>query len=42
MAELYATLIINDRRTFASVPKSQKERVRQILIDSGNEHLIVE
>lgn len=42
MAELYATLIINGKRTFASVPTTQKEAVRKILINSGNEHLITQ
>lgn len=42
MAMLYATLIINGKKTFLEVPKSQREKVKQILIDSGNEHLVVE
>lgn len=42
MAELYATLIINGKREFSSVPKTQKEKVKQILIDAGCEDLIQE
>ena len=42
MAELYATLIINGKKTYAHVPTSLKQQVRQILIDTGNEHLIIE
>lgn len=39
MAELYATLIINGKRTFESIPKTQQAKVREILIASGNEEL---
>lgn len=39
MAELYATLIVAGKRTYSSVPKSQQAKVKQILIDSGNEEL---
>lgn len=42
MAELYATLIINGKRTFESVPNTQKEKVKQILIDAGCEELLQE
>lgn len=42
MAAVYATLIIKGRRTFASIPETLKEQVRQILIDLECEHLIIE
>jgi len=40
MAELYATLIIGGKRTFESIPATQKTKVREILIASGNEELV--
>lgn len=40
MAELYASLIIASKRTFASVPKTQQVKVREILTATGNEDLI--
>jgi len=42
VAIVYATLIVKGRKTFAQVPASLKEEVRQILIDLDCEHLIVE
>ena len=42
MAMLWAQQIILGKKTFAQVPKLLKEQVREILIDSGCEHLIVE
>jgi hypothetical protein len=42
MAVVYATLIINGLKTFAQVPATLKEQVRQILIDLDCEHLIIE
>ena len=33
VAVVYATLIIKGRKTFADVPDTLKEQVRQILID---------
>ena len=33
VAIVYATLIIKGRKTFADVPDTMKEQVRQILID---------
>lgn len=33
VAIVYATLIIKGRKTFADVPETLKEQVRQILID---------
>lgn len=42
MAKVYATLIIKEKLTFAEVAPSQKEKVRQILIDLECEELIVE
>jgi hypothetical protein len=42
MAMIYATLIIKGKKTFAQVPATLKQQVRQILIDLDCEHLIVE
>ena len=39
MAVVYATLIIRGARTFAQVPVTLKEQVRQILIDLEIGHL---
>lgn len=41
MIDLYATLIINGKRTFDSVPKSLQERVRQVLADADCPELAV-
>lgn len=42
MAMLWAQQIILGKKTFAQVPKLLKDQVREILIDSGMEDLIVE
>ena len=42
MAMLWAQQIMLGKKTFAQVPKLLKEKVREILIDSGCEELIVE
>lgn len=42
MAKVYATLIIKGALTFSEVAPTQKEKVRQILIDLECEDLIVE
>jgi len=42
MAKVYATLIIKGKLTFADVASTQKEKVRQILIDLECEELITE
>lgn len=42
MAKVYATLIIKGKLTFDEVPSTQKEKVRQILIDLECEELITE
>ena len=42
MAMLWAQQIILGKKTFAQVPRLLKEKVREILIDSGCEDLIVE
>ena len=42
MAKVYATLIIKGNLTFAEVAPTQKEKVRQILIDLECEELITE
>lgn len=40
MAKVYATLIIKGKLKFSEVPDTQKEKVRQILIDLECEELI--
>lgn len=42
MAMLWAQSIMLGKKTFAQVPKLLKDQVREILIDSGCEELIVE
>ena len=42
MAMLWAQSIILGKKTFAQVPRLLKEQVREILIDSGMEELIIE
>lgn len=42
MAKVYATLIIKGKLFFYQVADTQKEKVRQILIDLECEELIVE
>lgn len=42
MAMLWAQQIMLGKKTFAQVPKLLKEQVREILIDSGMEELIIE
>ena len=42
VAIVYATLIVKRRKTFAQVPPSLKEEIRQILIDLDCDHLIIE
>ena len=42
IAVLWANQIINGKATFAEVPRLLKEQVRQILVDSGLEHLVTE
>lgn len=42
MAMLWAQQIILGKKTFKQVPKLLKEQVREILIDSGCEDLIIE
>lgn len=41
MAAVYVALIIKGKRTFASVPATLKEKVREMLIDLELEELIV-
>ena len=41
VAELYASLIVAGKRTFASVPKTQQAKVRDILVATGTEDLAV-
>lgn len=42
MAMLWAKQIMLGKKTFAQAPKLLKEQVREILIDSGCEDLIIE
>lgn len=42
MAMLWAQQIMLGKKVFAQVPKLLKEKVREILIDSGMEELAVE
>lgn len=42
MAMLWAQQIMLGKKTFAQVPRLLKEKVREILIDSGCEELAVE
>lgn len=41
VAELYASLIVAGKRTFASVPKTQQANVKEILSKTNNEDLAV-
>ena len=42
MAMLWAQQIMLGKKTFAQVPKLLKEKVKEILIDSGIEELVTE
>ena len=42
MAMLWAQQIMLEKKTYAQVPKMLKEQVKEILIDSGCEHLVTE
>lgn len=42
MAMLWAQQIMLGKKTYAQVPRLLKEKVKEILIDSGREELIVE
>ena len=42
MAMLWAQKIMLGKRTFADVPVKLKDQVREILIESGMEELIIE
>ena len=42
MAMLWAQQIMLGKKTYAQVPKLLKEKVKEILIDSGMEELITE
>ena len=42
MAVIYVALIVKGKRTFASVPETIKEKVRELLIDLELEELITE
>lgn len=42
MAMLWAQQIMYGKKTYAQVPRLLKEKVKEILIDSGMEELVVE
>ncbi len=42
IAELYAEKIIEGKKTFDDVPRLLKDKVREILIESGYEELVTE
>ncbi len=42
MAMLWAQQIMIGKKTYAQVPKLLKEKVKEILIDSGCEELVTE
>ena len=42
MAMLWAQQIMLGKKTYANVPRLLKEQVKEILIDSGCEHLVTE
>lgn len=42
MAMLWAQQIILEKKTFAQVPRLLKEKVKEILIDSGMEELVTD
>lgn len=42
MAMLWAQQIMMGKKTYAQVPRLLKDQVKEILVDSGMEHLIIE
>ena len=42
IAMLWANQIILDKKTFADVPRLLKAKVKELLIESGHEELVVE
>ena len=42
MAMIWAQQIMLGKKTFAQVPRLHKEKVREVLIDSGCEDLVTE
>lgn len=42
MAMLWAQMIMLGKKTYAQVPRLLKDKVKEILIDSGMEELVVE
>lgn len=42
MAMLWAQQIMLGKKTYAQVPRLLKDQVKEILIDSGMEHLVTE
>lgn len=41
IAQLYAKRIIDGKKTFDEVPILLKDKVREILIESGHEELVI-
>lgn len=42
MAMLWAQQIMLGKKTYAQVPRLLKDKVREILVDSGMEELVIE
>lgn len=42
IAQLYVKRIIDGKKTFDEVPRLLKDKVREILIESGHEELVAE
>lgn len=42
LAMLWAQKIINETKTYAEVPRLLKEQVKEVLVESGMEHLVTE
>lgn len=42
LAMLWAQKIINEKKTYAEVPRLLKEQVKEVLVESGMEHLVTE
>lgn len=42
MAMLWAQQVMLEKKTFAQVPRLLKDKVKEILIDSGMEELVTE
>lgn len=42
MAKLWVAQIVSNKKTYAQVPRLLKEQVKELLIESNMEHLIIE